>query len=292
MKSTNSTNPAIPAFAVIGHPIAHSRSPSVHAAFGKQTGIALTYDRLDVKPENFVTDVTAFFAQGGRGMNVTVPHKEAAYELSKQHLSPRAQDAAAVNTLWMEEGQIHGCNTDGVGLVMDLERQHMLGPDQRILLLGAGGAARGVLGPLLDTGCALICIANRTLARAETLRDDWVKRHPDDLARLQVCTLDDDQLNQPWDLIINATSTSLGAQTLVLPEQAITTHTAVYDMMYGSELSAFLKDSQQRQARLVSDGLGMLVCQAAESFRIWNGATPQVEPVIAHIRAELSGRVG
>lgn len=276
-----------PTFAVIGHPISHSRSPMVHRAFGQQFGIDLTYGRIDARPDEFEAVVLDFFTKGGTGLNVTVPHKESAWQMAKADLSARAHAAAAVNTLWMQDGRLHGCNTDGIGLLMDLERLGMLSYANRILVLGAGGAARGVLGPLLSTGCKTLCIANRTPSRAQALIDNWLTNHPENAPQLHACGLDDPRLCEPWDLIINATSSSLGAQPIALPDAAIGSQTSVYDMMYAAQPTTFLEMSQQNGARQTADGLGMLVSQAAQSFQIWHGLTPQVEPVIALVREHL-----
>jgi len=276
-------------FAVIGHPISHSRSPDIHALFAKQTGIDLEYGRIDADPDKFEAIVHEFFEHGGKGLNVTVPFKERAFDLARNNLSQRALRAAAVNTLWQVNGQIHGCNTDGVGLLEDLKRLDMLGHAQRILLLGAGGAARGVLGPLLESGCQWLQIANRTVSRAQVLCDQWIEQSPEDASRLGACSLEDPVLNQPWDLIINATSGSLSGQAIALPANAVTAQTGVYDMMYGAAPTPFLEHARQLGAIQLADGLGMLVGQAAESFRIWNGIRPDIEPVLQQIRSQLKG---
>ena len=298
-------------FAVIGHPIAHSRSPMIHEAFAHQCGIALSYTRIDAQPDLFESVVERFFSENGRGLNVTVPFKERAFQMAKSHLSERAREAGAVNTLWTRDGQLHGCNTDGVGLVRDLSRLGMLKPGQRILLLGAGGAARGVVGPLLATGCEALCIANRTFSKAQTLVKDWIEHHPEHASRLQASPLEDRALSEPvfskpplstpplskppharpWDLVINATSSSLGGQTISLPEAAVGHESSLYDMMYGAQPTPFLVAATTLGAKKTADGLGMLVCQAAESFRIWHGIEPQVDPVIDLVRKQLGSDV-
>lgn len=289
-------SPSIPKFAVIGHPIAHSRSPDIHAAFAKQVGIEMVYERIDCAPDEFEDCVSAFFAQGGSGLNVTVPFKERAWILAQQNLSSRAQDAGAVNTLWMANGHLHGCNTDGVGLVNDLKRLSMRLTDARVLLIGAGGAARGVIGPLLDAGCRHLLVVNRTAERAHELVGDWLDKHTTHARHLAANSLS--SLDEPgarphehFDLIINATASSLQGDTLTLPSTLFGPAVAAYDMMYGGALTPFLKQAKDAGSVHLADGLGMLVGQAAESFRIWLEHTPDPEPVITQIRAQLESAV-
>lgn len=278
-------------FAVIGHPVSHSRSPDIHRAFAQQCGIELQYGRLDAAPEAFESSVAAFFAGGGSGLNVTVPFKERAWTLTRTHLSERARLAGAVNTLWQADGHLHGCNTDGVGLVRDLRRLAMLGSGARVLLLGAGGAARGVLGPLLDTGCERLHIVNRTAARAVEVVNAWCQQRPGDAARLSAGGFAELSPQPNWDLIINATATSLQGDALPVPPSLYDTQVAVYDMMYAATLTAFLVQARQAGAQHLADGLGMLVAQAAESFLIWHGAAPAIEPVIEQVRKQMTAAV-
>lgn len=278
-------------FAVIGHPIAHSRSPAIHAAFGLQTGTSIRYGRIDALPDAFEKTVNQFFSGGGHGLNVTVPFKERAFEMAQSHLSSRARQARAVNTLWAESARVHGCNTDGVGLVRDLKRLGALEPGIRVLLLGAGGAARGVVGPLMDQDCTLLMIANRTASKAVSLANEWIDQYPEQSGRIQACSLEDPALATPWDLIINATSSSLAGSTIELPSDAMGQDTFIYDMMYGATLTPFLEHTAGLRKLRMADGLGMLVCQAAESFRIWHGVEPDVDPVITQIRLQLSMQV-
>lgn len=282
-----------PRFAVIGHPIAHSRSPAIHAAFGTELGIDLEYGRIDCPPDDFEAQVQKFFAQGGAGLNVTVPFKERAWRLAQSHLSARARDAGAVNTLWMAAGELHGCNTDGVGLVNDFKRLALPLKDANILMLGAGGAARGVIGPLMAAGCKHIHVVNRTAARAHELASDWLALHPEQAARLTTgglseidSYLESTEIDKP-DVIINATASSLQGDALPLPATLFGPDVAAYDMMYASHLTAFLQQAKSAGSIRLADGLGMLVGQAAESFRIWLGQTPGTEMVIAQIRAQL-----
>lgn len=289
--------PSRPRFAVIGHPIAHSRSPAIHAAFGAALGIDLQYGRIDCPPDDFKACVQQFFAQGGSGLNVTVPFKEQAWQLAQQHLSPRARDAQAVNTLWMDNGSLHGCNTDGVGLVNDFKRLALPLEDANILLLGAGGAARGVIGPLMQAGCRHIHVVNRTAARALALASDWIATHPEAATRLSAGGLSElgeylaiPDTNKPA-VIINATASSLQGDALPLPGALFGPDVVAYDMMYASGLTKFLQQAQAAGCQRLVDGLGMLVGQAAESFRIWLGQTPDTEMVIAQIRAQLDAAV-
>jgi len=293
-------------YAVIGNPVAHSRSPWIHARFGEQTGIALQYTLLQSRAEHFVHDVTTFFAQGGSGLNVTVPFKTQAYALAQQ-LSPRARMAQAVNTLWMQDGELHGCNTDGAGLVRDIVHHGASLKDARILLVGAGGAARGVLFPLLESGCAHLRIVNRTAANAAELATrarhiltartdrsnacvDSIPAYADSPSactdRLSAGALAD-AAGTPWDIVINASSSSLHGQAPALPEGIYAACAMAYDMMYGATPGPFLQQARRQGAARLVDGLGMLVRQAAESFRIWHGVHPDPEPVLAALRQDL-----
>jgi shikimate dehydrogenase len=287
-------NIALATFAVIGHPIAHSRSPDIHAAFAKQLGIELQYKRIDAQPSEFEAIVADFFNSGGQGLNVTVPFKERAWELARTHLSERAKLAGAVNTLWASKQGLHGCNTDGVGLVRDLQRLQLINTTARampcILLLGAGGAAKGVIGPLLDTGCARLHVANRTALRAHELRQAWLEHRPADSTRLSSGGLTD-LPQQAWDLVINATASSLQGQAPELPNGLYDKHTGAYDMMYGTNPTAFLMHARSSGVTQLADGLGMLVEQAAESFRIWHGVLPETASVIATIRTQMQAAV-
>jgi len=273
-------------YAVIGYPIQHSRSPWIHARFGEQTGIDLHYGLLESPPTDFVHTVTTFFAQGGRGLNVTVPFKTQAYALAQDHLSMRARMAQAVNTLWWRGGVLHGCNTDGVGLVRDIVGQGGNLQNRRILLVGAGGAARGVLFPLLDSGCAHVRIVNRTVENALALTAHVRAVLPDGADRISAGGLQD-AAGAPWDIVINASSSSLHGHAPDLPEGLYASEAMAYDMMYGAALSPFLRQAQQQGAVHLVDGLGMLVRQAAESFFLWHGVAPDPEPVLVALRAIL-----
>lgn len=275
-------------FAVIGNPVKHSRSPSIHQAFAAQTHITLIYERLEAPLDGFKHAVSQFFAHGGRGLNVTVPFKLEAWELARAHLSPRARQAQAVNTLWMSQGVLHGCNTDGVGLVVDLKRLGVRCQGARILIVGAGGAARGVLGPLLQTGCTRLHIVNRTAERAQALIAEWHAAEPKTQPTLTAGGLSDAADHTGWDVVINASASSLGGAAPELPEKLYATGAWAYDMMYDAKPTAFMLQAQADGAAHTSDGLGMLVGQAAESFFLWHGKRPDIQPVLASLRAELS----
>jgi shikimate dehydrogenase len=255
-------------FAVIGNPIEQSRSPELHHAFAEKTGIALQYSKRLAPLDGFQHSVQSFFDQGGSGMNVTVPFKEQAYSMSSV-LTERARIAGAVNTLWMENGQLHGDNTDGQGLVYAIQALGWELDQTDILIIGAGGATRGVIYPLVQAGAKKIVIANRTLSRAEQLIADLKDAVPD--AELIACGLD--QLNGQFDIVINATSASLSGDALVLPDTLQFQH--AYEMAYGKP-SSFLDQAKARGVAH-SEGFGMLVGQAIESFSIWNGIKPELK---------------
>lgn len=261
-------------YAVFGHPIAHSKSPLIHAAFARQTGQDMRYEAILAPQDGFAASVAAFIAAGGRGANVTVPFKEEAFRMADS-LSARAQRAGAVNTLSFAAGTIHGDNTDGAGLVADLTRN--LGrtlAGRRILLLGAGGAARGVIEPLLDQEPAALVIANRTVARAQTLAE---------LFDRGVLACGFDTLDGAFDLVINATAASLAGERPPLSATVFAAGSLAYDMMYG-RATPFL-DFARAHGAATADGLGMLVEQAAEAFFVWRGVRPATAPVIAELRA-------
>ncbi len=269
-------------FAVVGHPVAPSKSPQIHAAFAAATGRRLHYARVDVLPGALAAAVAEFRACGGVGLNVTVPLKEEAWALA-EHRAPRAASAGAANTVWFEaDGAIAVDNTDGPGLVRDLEQNHGVHlAGRRLLVLGAGGAARGVMPALLDCAPATIQVSNRSADRAETL-----VRHFAD-ARLAVLGWGAPPA-QPLDVVINATAAGLGGELPALAGAAFGTHTVCYDMMYGAEPTAFLRWAAAAGAGLCVDGLGMLVEQAAVAFAIWHGVAPQTAPVIAALRARTA----
>jgi shikimate dehydrogenase len=266
-------------YAVIGNPIAHSKSPLIHAAFARQTGQRLDYRRILGSREDFAGDVRAFVADGGRGLNVTVPFKQEAWALLGDR-SPRAEAAGAVNTIIvLDGGLLRGDNTDGVGLVRDLAgNQGFDFSGQRVLLLGAGGAARGVLGALLEAGPGRLVVANRTASRAVALAAAAAD------ARVSGSGLDA-LAGQSFDLIINATSSGLDGDVPALPDGLLAAGGWTYDMLYGDAPTPFCNWGEAQGAARTLDGLGMLVEQAAESFRLWRGVAPDTAPVIAMLRA-------
>jgi len=273
-------------YCVMGHPVAHSQSPWIHARFAELTGQTLVYTRREIALDDFARSVHAFIAEGGRGCNVTVPFKFEAAALATR-VSERAQLAQACNTLKFENGQILADNTDGIGLVDDIE--HNAGVDlhgKRVLLIGAGGAAAGVLGPLIATQPAQICVVNRTQARAQAL----VERHQA-LASLQKTELSAQALNgldAHFDVIINASSSSLGGHAVPVAARVLAPGALAYDMMYGAAAQGFMDWAAQHGAQ-PRDGLGMLVGQAAQSFAIWRGVLPPAAQVLADLRARLNG---
>lgn len=267
-------------YAVVGNPIEHSLSPQIHSQFAQQTNQAIEYQALKLEQEQFEDQVRELQQQGYRGLNVTVPFKEKAWHLADR-LSPRAQDAKAVNTLFFQDdGKIIGDNTDGMGLSRDLIINHeILIPHRKILILGAGGAVRGVLGPILARKPGMLTIANRTLSRAEQLAKDFFH-----IGEIQAC--DYDQLGREnFDLIINGTSAGLSDEIPPVPDEVLGPNSVCYDMMYSlSKPTAFVEWAQHRGALRAYDGLGMLVEQAAEAFYVWRGLRPDTASVIEQLR--------
>ncbi len=268
-------------YAVVGHPVAHSKSPQIHAVFARLTLQDLSYEAILVPLDGFADAVRAFIAAGGRGMNVTVPFKLEAYALADAR-SPRAEAAKAVNTLVFSPAGIHGDNTDGAGLVADLTRN--LGFEiagKRLLLLGAGGAARGVLLPLLEQQPAALYLANRTPGKAHELRAAFA-------GRAGACRLESGGFaalaGRQFDLVVNATAASLAGEAPPLPEGLYAPGSLAYDMLYGRE-TPFLAAARAQGAARLADGLGMLVEQAAESFFLWRGVRPPTAPVLAQLRS-------
>jgi shikimate dehydrogenase len=270
-------------YLVLGHPIAHSQSPKIHALFAAQTGQDMSYAALDVEPGTLPDVLERVIVQEGVvGMNVTVPYKTEAFELCDM-VSPRARRARAVNTLLFNVDALRGDNTDGVGLMRDLKNLGFEVEEKRILILGAGGAVRGILEPILRKSIDGLCIANRTVEKAEALVKEFV-----DLATTSVEALSFEALaeQQPFDAVINATSASLSGDLPPLPEHLLTEDAWAYDLMYAAQPTPFMQWASAHGAR-VADGLGMLVEQAAESFSIWRGVRPQTAPVIEAIRAQI-----
>ena len=268
-------------YAVIGNPIAHSKSPQIHAAFAEQTGEQLIYTAELVEVGGVESFVKEFAANNGKGLNVTVPFKQDAFEIATE-LSPRAQRAGAVNTLKLQGDIIYGDTTDGVGLLNDLTNNHQLElKNKRILIVGAGGAVRGVLEPLLLSQPQQLVIANRTLSKAEQLAQDF-----SNFGAISASSFDA-LAGQQFDLVINGTSASLAGELPPLPEQLFAAEGCAYDMMYGAQPTAFLNWAAQQGAAHCYDGLGMLVEQAAESFYIWRKKRPETRGVIEQLRSQL-----
>ena len=267
-------------YGVVGHPVAHSLSPFIHAMFARQTGQSLSYRLYDFAPEELDERIAAFFAQGGRGLNITLPYKVAAAARADE-LTSRARHAGAVNTLAMrKDGSILGDNTDGAGLTQDLcANQRVTVAGRRVLIIGAGGAARGVLAPLLALAPEIIVIANRTADRAKALAAAFAP-----MGNLQGVGFRY-IAGGPYDLIINATSASLTGEIPDVPVAVVGSGTFCYDMAYGKGDTPFVRWCMELGCRAAVPGWGMLVEQAAESFRLWRGVRPLTGPVLAALTA-------
>jgi shikimate dehydrogenase len=262
-------------YVLFGHPVSHSWSPFIHGLFARQFGHRVDYQLADVEAADFRKAALEFFAAGGRGANVTVPHKLAAAELAND-LTARAKRAGAVNTLALRDGnRLLGDNTDGAGLVADLTANLGLTLKRRnVLVLGAGGAVRGVLAPLLAERPGKVMIANRTVRRAEELAAAF-----DDLGPVTAGSFEDTRGGH-WDLVLNATSTSLTGDVVDLPASVVLPETVCYDMAYSRHPTPFQRWALERGARLSYQGWGMLVEQAAESYLLWHGVRPATAPVL------------
>lgn len=272
-------------YAVIGNPIAHSKSPWIHQAFARQTFQDIEYSRVLVSGDAFVQTVLSMRASGFKGLNVTVPFKLEAFNLASQ-LTERASDAGAVNTLMFNDQDIVGDNTDGCGLVRDIQQNMGLDfAQKRVLLIGAGGAAEGVLHPILAQQPQLLVIANRTMEKALSM-----VRKVEEQGEYRFVSVNayafDDLHGQSFDMVINATSVGLTDAKLPLPPNIFAQGALAYDMMYGHE-TPFMRFAHSHGAAKISDGLGMLVEQAAESFRMWRKVKPETAPVIAMLRSHV-----
>ena len=266
-------------YCVFGNPIGHSKSPRIHAAFARQTGQDIEYSARLAPLDGFADSVRTFIAEGGKGANVTVPFKQEAYSLTTRR-TPRAELAGAVNTLSFRDGEILGDNTDGAGLVIDLvDNLGFTLAGKRVLMLGAGGAARGVCGPLLELRPRSLTIANRTLANAKALAERFAT-----LGAITGCGYDELD-GQTFDLIIDATSTSLNATMPPLPDGLFAAGSLAYSMMYGQAESPFRSFAERQGATRYADGLGMLVGQAAEAFFVWRGVRPDCRPLLEQLLA-------
>lgn len=272
-------------YAVVGNPISHSKSPRIHSLFAQQTGENLEYTAIQAPEDDFPGVVQDFFDRGGQGLNVTVPFKEEAWNMAERRTA-RAEKAGAANTLYMDaENHLTADNTDGKGLVTDLIDNHGVGlSGARVLVLGAGGAVRGVLGPLLARKPSTLTISNRTLSKAQGLVLLFAEEAGAGDVALDACGFE--APDTPFDIIINGTSASLQGDLPPLSPAVVTSDTVVYDMMYSLETTPFNQWALAQGATRVFDGLGMLVEQAAESFRVWRGIAPDTGPVIEELRAQ------
>jgi len=271
-------------YAVIGNPVAHSKSPFIHAEFARQTAQDLVYERILAPLDRFASAVEDFRAEGGIGLNVTLPFKLEAFRLANE-CSARAQEAQAVNTLKFEGSAAYGDNTDGVGLVRDIQLNlgfHIEGRD--VLVMGAGGAAQGALGALLDEKPARLVVANRTVEKAELLAERWRTRRGLSAEIMQASGYAE-LAAQQFDLIVNCTAASLSDTAPDLPQGMFARDCLAYDMVYGKGMTPFLELALSQGAGRLADGIGMLVEQAAESFLVWRGVRPQTRPVIEALKA-------
>ena len=267
-------------YLVYGNPIKQSKSPIIHTAFAKETNQKLHYQSQLAELDGFEHAINLFISEGGKGANVTSPFKEQAMAMCDV-LSEHAKFSGAVNTLTFKNGKIYGDTTDGVGLVNDLLAHNVSLENSRILLLGAGGASKGVVLPLLNQKPKHLTIANRTVSKAEAIAEQYIEQ--------SISAMSFDEANQQtFDLIINATSAGLSGNGVPISEQIITPQTTCYDMTYGKQLTPFLQMATDLQAKKVIDGLGMLVGQAAESFYLWRGVRPEGESILNTLRAELN----
>jgi len=266
-------------YAVLGHPITHSLSPQIHTLFAEQTKQDLQYDGIELPITSFETRVWQLFKEGYSGFNVTVPFKGDAFDFVDE-MTDRAKRSRAVNTMKkLEDGRIFGDTTDGAGLIFDLvDNLGWALEDQNILILGAGGAVRGVLEPLLEANPASLVLANRTIQKAEELADEFPELTPSTF----------DELTGQFDIVINGTSASLSGQVPPLPAGLVNAGCKCYDMMYGKEPTSFMVWANEQGVVDTADGLGMLVSQAAESFFIWRGVRPDVRLVIDQLRQTLN----
>lgn len=258
-------------FAVVGNPIKHSKSPIIHQEFAKQFDIELQYEKLLAPLEEFATTIERFFANDGSGLNVTLPFKEQAFALAKE-IAPRAKLAKAANTLYVKDGKLVADNTDGAGLVKDLKFHNVKLTNKRILVIGAGGAARGAIPALLAEQPAKLVIANRTEAKAQAIVDELDVENVDASGLIEI--------TGEFDVVINSTSSSVTGDLPGVSEQVLKGIEVAYDMYYSNEVTSFNQwvTENNSEAKAI-DGLGMLVEQAAESFSIWHGKTPDTKEV-------------
>ncbi|CAH1525371.1 MULTISPECIES: shikimate dehydrogenase [Vibrio] len=270
-------------YAVFGNPIGHSKSPFIHTLFARQTNQSLVYTAESAPVDGFIDAATVFFAEGGKGCNITMPFKEDAYQFASR-LTERAQLAGAVNTLKkLDDGEIIGDNTDGAGLVQDLLQHQVVLEGARILIIGAGGAARGVIKPLLDQKPTSVTITNRTFSKAQELAELFVSHGP-------IVAKEMESINEEYDVIINSTSASLSGELPAISSSIFAANSTSYDMIYGKGVTSFNLWARENGAAHAYDGLGMLVGQAAESFMLWRGLRPGAKQILRELRKNLEGQ--
>lgn len=265
-------------YAVMGYPVSHSRSPAIHRLFAVQTGENLQYELLEVAPDKLATAIRQFAKTGGKGLNITLPHKSEVTRLVDD-MSERASNAGAVNTLVFRDGEIFGDNTDGVGFLRDLQENLELTLEgANILILGAGGATRGIIAPLLDVKPKSLLIANRTISRAKSLAEHFSTQGP-----VTACHFEDVRKPPVYDLVVNATSAGLKGEMPPYPEDAIGEDTVCYDLSYSMKATPFASWAAEHGAARSVMGWGMLVEQAAESFYLWRGVRPDTAQVLKQL---------
>lgn len=270
-------------YAVFGNPIGHSKSPFIHTLFARQTNQSLVYTAESAPVDGFTDAAKVFFAEGGKGCNITMPFKEDAYQFASR-LTERAQLAGAVNTLKkLDDGEIIGDNTDGAGLVQDLLQHQVVLEGARILIIGAGGAARGVIKPLLDQKPASLTITNRTFSKAQELAELFVSHGP-------IVAKEMESIDEEYDVIINSTSASLSGELPAISSSIFAANSTSYDMIYGKGVTSFNLWARENGAAHAYDGLGMLVGQAAESFMLWRGLRPGAKQILRELRKNLEGQ--
>ena len=270
-------------YGVMGYPVSHSHSPAIHRLFALQTGQDIQYELLQVAPDNLESAIKQFERAGGLGLNITVPHKRTVTKLVDQ-MSERASIAGAVNTLLFRDSEVFGDNTDGVGILRDLQSNLGLKlEDTNILVLGAGGATRGIMSPLLEAQPRSVIIANRTFGKAQALADHFSRQGP-----VSACRLGKVRTQTAYDLVINATSAGLKGEVPPYPEDAVSEHTFCYDLSYGLTPTPFSCWAEEHGAARSVMGWGMLVEQAAESFHLWRGVRPDTAAVLRQISATAS----
>ena len=266
-------------YGVVGNPINHSKSPKIHLLFGQQVGHDIYYQKIPATDENFISTIETFFTEGGKGLNITIPFKEKAFHLADS-LSNNAQSCGSVNTFaFSEDGRIHGESTDGIGLIKDLENNQISLENTRILILGAGGATRGIVPALFSSSVRSIVLCNRTMEKAELLQEEF-------LPYGETIYQASEELSGSFDLIINATSASLSGEIPDMPDTIIP-GSVCYDLAYTYGETPFQKWTKQNNSEKSLQGWGMLVEQAAESFYIWRGVRPKTEEIIQKLQAEL-----